>query len=71
MGPEKWDNTCNSTVVMNNDGTDYGLTSGYLKDKMYTTKAALKKFATPEGGLLEEDDEETGLLSSRSRPLII
>ena len=57
---------------MNNDGADYGLTKGYLGDKMHEASKKLKKdyLFTPEGGLLEEDDENTGLLSSRSRPLI-
>ena len=57
---------------MNNDGADYGLTKGYLGDKMHESSNKLKKdyLFTPEGGLLEEDDENTGLLSSRSRPLI-
>ena len=57
---------------MNNDGADYGLTKGYLADKHYAASNKLKKdiLFTPEGGLLEEDDENTGLLSSSSRPLI-
>ena len=59
---------------MNNDGADHGLSQGYLADKKYVSTYKLKKpnaEFTPEGGLLEEDDENTGLLSGRSRPLII
>ena len=41
---------------------------------MSVARGTVKKsndFATPEGGLLEEDDENTGLLSGSGRPLII
>ena len=71
-GPEKLHTDRDATVVMNNDGADYGLTKGYLGDKHYVANNKLKKdyLFTPEGGLLEEDDENTGLLSSTSRPLI-
>eukprot|EP00354_Favella_ehrenbergii_P010815 CAMPEP_0170465968 /NCGR_PEP_ID=MMETSP0123-20130129/10115_1 /TAXON_ID=182087 /ORGANISM="Favella ehrenbergii, Strain Fehren 1" /LENGTH=214 /DNA_ID=CAMNT_0010732001 /DNA_START=379 /DNA_END=1023 /DNA_ORIENTATION=- len=67
MGPEKMHAEIDSTAVINPNGIDVGLSSGYLRDKMTGSKPFVKKGGyAPEGGcLLEEDDESTCLLSSR------